>query len=84
VQPDRLPQAPLHAIANYRATQHFAYGESNSLAFARAPAINVPAPKIKHGHVRAKMPPALLVHPFKVRMSKQAYTARELTPPAGA
>src|ERR1019366_2343700 len=81
-QPHRFPQPPLHPVPLYRAAQHAAPRDPTAQPLPRYSAR--PPPQKKHGHVRRKVPPSLLVHELEIGVLPQPPRTRKATRNASA
>jgi len=74
-QADRLPQAPLHAVALHRAAQGPTHGEAH--AQARLRRFLLRSRPVEHGQGRGKVPLPLLVYALEIRMTQKPRGTRK-------
>lgn len=68
-QADRLSEPAFDAVPLHRAAKRFTYGKSNTRALNWRFRI---AQHIKESHVRCKVPPAVFIDSFEIRVPQQA------------
>ena len=80
-EPNRFPQAPLHAVALHRAAEGAADGKSDARAGSRASCrVRLRPQQIERGQRRGKMPPPQFVHTLKIRVPQKPRVAGESLP----